>query len=154
MEITQKLLRELFFYEEGKLFNRVQRSQNTKAGEESGYLQANGYRRIGINRKIYYGHRLIYMYHNGETTSDLQIDHIDRNRSNNNIENLRPVTKQENDFNRNAKGYYFNKASKKFKAQIKLNGKQTHLGYFDTAKEARATYLKAKNKFHIIEERI
>jgi hypothetical protein len=154
MEITQKLLRELFFYEEGKLFNRVQRSQNTKAGEEAGSLSNTGYRRIGINGKSYRTHRLIYIFHNGEIDNKLQIDHLDRDKLNNNIENLRLVTNQENDFNRNAKGYTLHKPANKFQAQIKLNGKQINLGLFNTTEEARDAYLEAKERLHIIEERI
>jgi hypothetical protein len=154
MEITQDLIRELFFYEEGKLFHRTQRNNNIKVGEEAGCLRTNGYKAIGINRKQYFSHRLIYIYHNGEITDGLHIDHFDRNRLNNNIENLRLVTRQENQFNRGAKGYSFRKAINKFEARIKLNGKQMHLGLFDTTEEAETAYLKAKNEFHTIKERI
>jgi len=153
MEITQNLIKELFFYEGGKLFNRAKRNGKALAGEEAGYLDKTGYRIIRIKGKTCYSHRLIYMYHNGEITSDLHIDHIDRNKYNNNIENLRLVTIQENQFNTDAKGYYFHKPSNKFMAYIKVHQKQINLGYFDAEKEARTAYLKAKNKFHIIEER-
>jgi len=154
MEITQTLIKELFFYEGGKLFNRTQRGNRIKIGEESGYLQADGYRRIRIDGKMYLSHRLIYIYHNGEIADGLHIDHIDRDKLNNNIENLRLVTIQENQFNTDAKGYYFHKPSNKFMAHIKVHQKLINLGYFDTAEEARATYLKAKSELHIIEERI
>jgi hypothetical protein len=153
MNLTQDLIKELFFYENGKLFNRFKRSGSALAGEEAGYLQAYGYRRIKINRKLYYSHRLIYMYHNGEITDNLHIDHIDRDKSNNNIENLRLVTEQENQWNRGDKGYCFHKRDNKFMAYIKLNGKRIHLGYFDTAEEAKNAYLKAKKELHIIQKR-
>jgi hypothetical protein len=153
MKITQDLIKELFYYEDGKLFNKTKTAKRIKIGEESGCLNGGGYRHIMINGKNYQAHRLIYIFHNGEITDNLQIDHINKNRSNNNIENLRLVTKQENDFNRSAKGYYFHKPSNKFMAKITLNGKQTHLGSFSTAEEARDAYLEAKKKFHIIEER-
>ncbi len=80
-----------------------------------------------------------------------QIDHIDGNRLNNRIDNLREVTNQQNSFNRhNTKGYYFNKRDNNFRAQIKLNNKNIYLGSFDTEKEARQAYLDVKNKYHII----
>jgi len=98
-------------------------------------------------------HRLIYIYHNGEIENKLQIDHLDRNRSNNNIENLRLVTIQENQFNTDAKGYYFDKARNKFMAYIMVHRKQLYLGHFDTGEEARVAYLEAKERLHIIIER-
>ena len=78
-----------------------------------------------------------------------QIDHIDRNRINNHINNLRIVTPQQNCFNRNAKGYYLDKHNK-YVAQIKLNRKIKHLGYYDTEEEAHNAYLEAKKIYHII----
>jgi hypothetical protein len=154
MEITQELIRKLFYYENGKLFNKTRRSQSTLIGEEAGSLHRTGYRQIAINRKLYQTHRLIYIFHNGEIADGLYTDHIDRDKSNNNIENLRLVTNQENGFNRGAKGYCFHKRDNKFQAQIRLNGKDTYLGSFNTAEEARAIYLEAKKELHIIQERI
>jgi len=52
--------------------------------------------------------------------------------------------------NTKAKGYYWNKQCKKFKAQIVLNGKLIHLGYHTTEQDARNTYLEAKAKHHVI----
>jgi len=153
MSLTQDLLKELFYYADGKLFNKTQRSIRIKVGEEAGTLLTNGYRAIGINRKIHRSHKLIYIYHNGEIADGLYVDHIDRVRSNNNIENLRLVTQQENCFNTGAKGYTLHKPNNKFQARINLNGQKISLGYFDTAEEAKNAYLKAKKELHIIKER-
>jgi hypothetical protein len=61
------------------------------------------------------------------------------------------VTSQQNNFNRSeAKGYYWNKKNKKWKAYIFLNGKLHHLGYFVNEDDARQAYLDAKEKMHII----
>jgi hypothetical protein len=79
---------------------------------------------------------------------ELQIDHISRNKLDNSIENLRLVTHQENQFNRDAKGCSFNKG--KWVAYIKINGKQIHLGRYNTQEEAHNKYLEAKKKYHII----
>jgi hypothetical protein len=62
--------------------------------------------------------------------SELKIDHRDRDTSNNNISNFRPATNQQNSFNRGAKGYTWDKRRNKWEAQIHLNGKKIHLGYF------------------------
>lgn len=81
-----------------------------------------------------------------------QVDHHDGNTLNNRVENLRWVTHQQNQWNRTtAKGYYFHKARGKWQAQIRLDGKTIFLGRFNTEDEARAAYLAAKEKYHIIE---
>ena len=95
-------------------------------------------------------HRLMAKTFLPDFREDLQVDHIDKNKMNNNLSNLRMLTHQENTFNTNAKGYYFNKSAKKFLAKICINGKKIHLGYFDTEAEARQAYLDAKAIYHIM----
>ena len=56
---------------------------------------------------------------------------------------------QQNNFNRNAKGYTFNKQRQKYHAQIMVNGTQIFLGLFNTAEEAHEAYLTAKAKYHV-----
>ena len=77
------------------------------------------------------------------------VDHIDRNKLNNCINNLRWATNQENQMNSTKtknkktskyKGFSWFKACNKWKAQIKLNGKSFHLGYFDNEKDAARAY--------------
>jgi len=114
-----------------------------------------GYRQVMINYKLYKYHRVVYWIRNPEwdiddNCRDNSIDHIDRDKSNNNIENLRVVTHQQNHWNRDGKGYYFHKANGKYKAQINVDGKQKYLGYFVTEDDARNAYLNAKAKYHII----
>jgi hypothetical protein len=80
----------------------------------------------------------------------IQIDHINRICIDNRVENLRIVTNNQNQLNRNSKGYYFDKRNNKWKSQIGLDGKQFWLGYYDTEQEARQAYLDAKERLHII----
>jgi hypothetical protein len=117
-----------------------------------------GYRRLNLKkdnkRKKYYVHRIIYWLHNREwniKNPKLQIDHIDGNKQNNNISNLRNVTNQENCFNKDCKGYCWNKRRKKYHASIVLNGKKICLGYFVKEKDARQAYVTAKAKLHLID---
>jgi hypothetical protein len=77
------------------------------------------------------------------------IDHINGKRHDNRIENLRSVTQQQNLFNTNAKGYYWNKRNKKWNAKIKVNGKSKHIGLYDTEQEAHQAYLNEKKILHI-----
>jgi len=96
------------------------------------------------------GHRLCWFLHYGQLPKN-QLDHIDGDRLNNKIYNLRDVTNQHNQWNRlTAKGYVWHKQRKKFMARIRLNGKDIHLGLFDTTKEAHNAYLEAKKIYHII----
>ena len=80
-----------------------------------------------------------------------QADHIDHNTLDNRRLNLRIVTAQQNGWNRkNAKGYSWNNDSRKFQAEIMVNGKSIYLGYFHIAKDARNAYLEAKKLYHKI----
>jgi hypothetical protein len=108
-------------------------------------------------KRLFSFHRLMYYFYNQEwdiLNPELVIDHIDRNILNNNIENLRPLTKQENAFNTAAKGCWFDKRAKKWRACIKLNGKNIYLGYYKTEQEAHEKYLEAKKIYHIIIQNI
>ena len=104
--------------------------------------------------KNYKVHRVIYKLNNPDWdmtyTRDNEIDHYDNNKSNNNIENLRVVSRSENLQNIiTTKGYTWCKKLNKYKAQIKINKKNHNLGCYDTPEEAREAYLIAKKKYHI-----
>jgi len=84
------------------------------------------------------------------------VDHIDNNRTNNNVNNLRWVTKSENSMNASLssnntsgiKGISFHKASNKWQAIIQLNGKNKHIGLYNTKEDAiEARKLKAIELF-------
>jgi hypothetical protein len=80
----------------------------------------------------------------------VELDHINRNRSDNRIVNLRIGNRALQSQNRNAKGYGFHKASNKWSPQIQLNGKKIYLGLYETEEEALNVYLRAKEKYHTI----
>tara|TARA_R110000822_G_C15030689_1_gene464221 strand:- start:39 stop:530 length:492 start_codon:yes stop_codon:yes gene_type:complete len=87
-------------------------------------------------------HRVLYKFHNKDwdimdSSYDNQIDHIDLNKANNVIENLRIANASENQQNRNdVKGYYYNKAGKYWRSYITINRYRHHLGNFETEAEA------------------
>jgi len=104
-------------------------------------------------------HRIVYYAFNierfdiNDSSTDNSIDHINANRSDNRISNLRNVTNQHNQFNRTkAKGYSFNKRDNKYQAKIQIDGKHKHLGYFKTKTGARLKYLRVKEILHKISE--
>jgi hypothetical protein len=110
----------------------------------------NGYVITNINTVKQSMHRFILDY-----DGELQIDHFNRIRHDNQKENLRIATNQENSFNKDKystnstgyKGVYWNKSLNKWCAQITLNYKNILLGYFENIKDALDTRLKASEKY-------
>ena len=150
----KKRLKELFKYENGLLIRIVKTSNNTKVGDVVGTsTDTAGYAIVTIDGAIQKVHRMIWIYHNGAIEDKYIIDHKDRNKSNNKIENLRKVTKQENSFNSNAKGYYYHKKLKKWRAMIGIDGVRKSLGCFETEAEAKVAYQNAKKELYKIGER-
>lgn len=112
-----------------------------------------GYNCIGCRGKMIKRHRIIsYTYLDLDLESPKQqIDHINGDRLNNSLDNLRIVTHQQNQWNQTkAKGYSFHKPSQKWLAKIVLNNKKIHLGLYETESEARVSYLTAKLIYHKI----
>jgi hypothetical protein len=108
-----------------------------------------------IDGKGHFMHRVIaHAFGILDLHSPLQIDHINfdktNDKTNNCIFNLRPATNQQNQFNKDAKGYCWHKRVEKWHATIVLDKKQIHLGYFDKEEDARQAYLDAKKIYHII----
>lgn len=135
----------LYDKQTGKIFGVRGNELTTKNSE--GYIIIALYK----NSKRYElkGHQFAWYCINKQCIN--QIDHINGIRDDNRICNLRNVTNQENHMNRTtAKGYTWNKDSNKWLAQIRLNGKQINLGRFENEEDARAAYLKAKEKYHKI----
>ena len=117
-------------------------------------INGRGYYMVNLHKdkaqKTFGVHRLVAKAFLPDFEETLEIDHVDRNKLNNNLSNLRMVTHQENMFNRNVKGYTWHKKAKKFRAYIAINAEKIHLGLFDKEEDARAAYLKAKEVYHIM----
>lgn len=111
-----------------------------------------GYLRLGVyhEKKIYTlkQHQFAWFCIHNEVVDC--IDHINGNKTDNRIENLRSVSYQQNQFNKKVKGYSYNKKSNKWIAAIAIDRKDIYLGGFDTEEEAREAYLAAKKIYHII----
>jgi hypothetical protein len=110
----------------------------------AGYLDKKmNYYKVELKHKSFYLHRLIWLYHN-KTFPILELDHIDGNTTNNRIENLREVNRNQNLQNitvtkkskSGIKGVYFLESSKKWICDIGVNNKTIHLGTYITCQEA------------------
>lgn len=154
--LTQERLKELLSYdlESGEFRWRVERRGAAK-GNIAGRLTASGYNHISIDSSSYYAHRLAWLYvHSVWPTRD--IDHIDADKANNRLKNLREVTRTQNLFNtglwsHNTSGYkgvHYRKSSGKYMAYAQLEGKTKHLGSYTTAELASEAY-QAFAKEHI-----
>jgi hypothetical protein len=144
----KELLERLSYDPEIGVFTWLKSNSNkARNGSEAGYVTSQGYRSININNKNYLAHRLAWFYVNG-CFPEKGLDHINRNRTDNRISNLRVSTHRENNMNREGKGCTYWERDNKWKAQIQVDKVNKHLGYFDTEEEARAVYFEAKKKYH------
>ena len=149
MELTQELVREVFEYrEDGKLIHKMARP-NTKVGAEAGRVNARGYRQAGVLGKLYFTHRIIFLYHHGYLPK--QLDHINGVRTDNRIENLRECTQSQNIANTKGtagsgyKGVYKNR--RKWKVEIRVNYKSIYLGSYDNIETAAQVAAAAREHY-------
>ena len=121
------------------------RKTYARPGKNAGGVDTYGYIHIGVNGKQYKAHQLAWLYHYGEIPSG-EIDHINCDKQDNRIKNLRVVSSTINALNkRSSKGVYRHQS--KYRARIKLNGKHLHLGLFETEELAKQAYLTAKKQY-------
>ena len=143
-DIPLEKIKEVLIYEweSGLLYWN---GNHPRAGLLAGSKNGKGYFHISFKGKFYPSHRVAWALFFGENPEQ-EIDHINGNREDNRIENLRLATKSQNRMNMKArgnwpKGVYLNKRGK-FQSQIKIEGKNTYLGIFDNPEEAHQAYVK------------
>jgi hypothetical protein len=152
--LTQARVTELFDYrEDGELIWRVRR-QGIQQGAIAGSPHSGGYKKIWADGRHYLHHRLVWLWHFGYFPEN-QIDHIDRNKINNRIENLREVSQVCN--SRNCKVGKTNRSGitgvsrcnklSKWRVNINILNKKIHLGYYDTKLEAAKARWNAEVKY-------
>jgi hypothetical protein len=151
-ELTVEDVRKLFHYDGEQLWWRERPTKNFDMSKPAGKSEADGYRRIGVSGKLYLAHRLIWVHVHGVWPLH-QIDHINHKRNDNRIENLRDT--KENALNQSTPknnssgvvGVCWHKPSKKWQAQIRVNGKQIHLGGHLRKEDAIQARKEAERKY-------
>jgi hypothetical protein len=153
-EIDQCLMHHLFDYIDGHLYWKINRGGFKCKGAKAGRVSPYGYTIIEINGVPYQEHHLVWLFHYGKMPA--MLDHIDGNRSNNKVDNLRECTRAQNMHNRKickrntvgVKGVRFRKDNKKYEARIAVNQKRFVLGSFDDLELAELVMQMAREKFH------
>lgn len=157
--VTQEQLLHLFEYKDGFLYwkNRTAHGSNIKIGQKAGRAhrsngKLSGYLHVHILGKNYLTHRLIFLMFNGYLPKE--VDHINGNRGDSRIENLRASDRSQNQHNAKirkdnttgVKGVYLSNG--KYKAQLQCNKQRYLVGRFDTIEEAAEAIKKKRIEIH------
>lgn len=103
---SQNEIKEWFEYRNGGLYRKKILVTRCKINERAGAIQNNGYRLIHMAKKRFLEHRLIWIYFNGDIPNDMIVDHINGNKDDNRIENLRVVSRSINILNQKSINVY------------------------------------------------
>ena len=154
--IEPERLHDFLRYEDGELYwlhrpDGMLRWNTRYAGTRAFTANKIGYRTGAIQNKLNQAHRVIWAMHHGRWP-DGQIDHINGNRSDNRIENLREASAFQNSQNAKRRvdntsgtaGVSFFKERNQWTARICCNGKKHHLGYFSSREDASVARLEAE----------
>lgn len=155
--ITQERVRELFDYDPktGRFFWRVAKARRVRVGDIAGSIDgSDGYWKLRIDGKFYRAHRIVWLLMTGKLP-DNQIDHINCVRRDNRFVNLRHATLAQNcrnavkrrDNSSGAKGVYYYKPIRRWRARIQVDGVVKSLGYFDCLLDAELAYSAAAMKY-------
>jgi hypothetical protein len=127
---------------------------NVRKGQIAGSETSKGYLSVRVNKKPLQLHRLAWFFVHG-VWPNFDIDHINQNKKDNRIANLRDVDRATNLQNQsmpqcnnksNRRGVHWDKNKNKWVAQLSVNGKKKHIGYFDDADEAYKSYVCKKQE--------
>jgi hypothetical protein len=148
-ELTQEYLKSILHYDpETGIFTRlVKRNRRFLVGSIAGSPSSAGYSYIYIDGKHYVASRLAWFYMTGNWPLK-EIDHKNRNPSNDKFGNLREATRSQNLMNREVKGVHYHKKKGRWIAAIAINRKRTYLGSFSSQEEAHVAYMARARELH------
>jgi hypothetical protein len=147
--LSHSYLKSVLYYDPWTgVFTRLKQTSNRVIiGDDARVKRKDGYYQVCVQAKVYLAHRLAWFYVHGVWPKE-EIDHKNRDPSDNRIANLREATSLQNKYNgkkrsNNTSGFIgvcYYKAYDKWTAAHTTNGVSVFLGYFDTAEEASAAY--------------
>ena len=157
-ELTQQRLKELLVLDEetGVLYWRTGGTGRKPSRMAGHFNRFKGRWHIEIDGRNYLRSRVNFLYVHGWLP--VEVDHKDRDKTNDRPGNLRPATQSQNQGNRGAhrskrsglpKGVHFSKDHPQtpFRASICVNGRSKHLGYFSGPGLAHAAYVEAAEQY-------
>ena len=154
-KLNSVLFNELFVYQDGNLYWKKNLNFRQKKGQLVGWLKNDGYRLVtSMFFGTLYVHKIIWTMHGG--TYDTVVDHIDNDKSNNKIENLRAATQQQNVFNTRmrkdnksgVKGVCWFAPKNQWLVQVRKNKKSVVQKFFDDFELAELVAIEGRDKFH------
>ena len=159
--LTFERANELFHYEpgSGKLFWKATTTNRVSVGDEAGSpCKSTGYINVVVDGKGYTLHRIAILLSTGKYEKGTQVDHINHDRSDNRLENLRVVSHAVNMRNQSLRNTnktgitgvcvkYTRKGTKRYEANITYNFKNIYLGRYKTPEEAAAARRAAEIKY-------
>jgi hypothetical protein len=151
--IDLELIREHLRYEpeSGQIFWTKKAGRRSVVGAEAGTVTTQGYRMVTLCGEMCFAHRIAWFFQNGELPST-RLDHVNGDRLDNRIANLRQADAFQNRWNSRRVGQKLPKGvsqhHRKFRALITARGHRSDLGYFDTPEEAHEAYRAAAEKLH------
>ena len=171
MKLTADLVRQMYDYDPltGRFTWKVQRGR-ARAGDPTGYIAKNrsGYKwvTIGLMGKNWPAHRLAWLHHYGSLPIG-EIDHLNQDATDNRIHNLRDTIRSVNSKNQHMKstntsgvtGVYWEERTKRWRAEVKVNGVKNRLGRFENIHDAAEAVIAFRNcmgftALHGVEKRL
>jgi len=145
---------EAFEYRDGELFWKIKPAMRVQIGDKAGRAGKERYERFRYKDKNLLVHRVIFLMHHQHTPKE--IDHINGNKLDNRIENLREATRSQNQYNKNMmsnntsgyRGVSWNNQKNKWAVRVKVNKKSYNFGFFDDLDVAGAVASEARAKLH------
>ena len=152
--MTAEYANSLFEYCDGKLYWKVKKCYSVVVGQEVGSEHGRGYRAVQIDGKNYKLHRIVFLMHNGYFPE--QVDHINGDKTDNRIENLRAATNSENQKNvpvrpwskTGVKNVTKRKDRDAYMVTVSVNGKRKTIGYYKDLELAELVSIEAQNKHY------
>jgi len=137
-----------FNYKDGNLYKRFKEDKPVGSVSKEGYIV------VGFNKKVHFAHRVIFLMFHGYLPKC--IDHIDGNKNNNKIENLRPATAKTNGYNKavrekttsGIKNVSWQKVAKKWQVSLVVNKKYKYFGLYKDIDYAKFVADAMRYKYH------
>lgn len=145
-------LREYLEYRDGKLYWKRKSCNKVVVGKVAGSKCAGEYLAVKLFKQRYMVHHVVWWLHGGVIPDGMLLDHINRNKLDNRIENLRLVDTSENSANSSRYGNrncYWNERVQAYQVRVQFRGEYYHAGkYFKSLSAAKEAAQQLRDEVH------